>query len=305
MSDPEEVRAIARALAARLEHERRFKGVRYAPVPSADESIQKNGVRTPVAQASAPAHVREGGGSARAPDVPRESVAEVRARAVRAQAQEWTPARKLDYLRERNVGDCRRCVLSRTRTNIVFGVGDPAAELMFVGEAPGADEDRRGEPFVGRAGQRLDQWLVDLGLERSRVYIANVLKCRPPGNRDPEPEEIERCSPFLLAQVRAIEPRVLIALGRFAGNMLLAGGPAEAARARRSMRSMQGKVHEFVESKTKRRIPLIVTYHPSYVLRRERDSGGPGSENAPPRNPENDLVLDDLRRALALARASD
>ena len=221
---------------------------------------------------------------------------------MKAQAQEWTAARKLTYLRDRNVGDCRRCVLSRGRTNIVFGVGDAEADLMFVGEAPGAEEDRRGEPFVGRAGQRLDQWLGELGLQRSQVFIANVLKCRPPGNRDPEPDEIEKCSPFLLAQIRAIEPKVLIALGRFAGNMLLAGSPQEAARARRSMRSMQGSVHEFVEKKTNRRIPLVVTYHPSYVLRREREPGGRGSENGPPRNPENDLVLEDLRRALALAR---
>ena len=164
---------------------------------------------------------------------------------------------------------------------------------MFVGEAPGAEEDRRGEPFVGAAGQRLDGWIRWLGLSREQVYIANVLKCRPPRNRDPQPVEIERCSPFLHAQIRAIEPKVIVALGRFAGCLLLGQD--------RRMYEMRGKLQRYVEPKTKTEFPLVVTYHPSYVLRSERE---------PRRRPdrrgsiktEDQKVLDDLARAGALLR---
>lgn len=119
------------------------------------------------------------------------------------------------------IGDCRRCALGDTRTCLVFGVGDPDAELMFVGEAPGRNEDIRGEPFVGAAGKLLDELLASIGLTRDQVYIANVLKCRPPGNRDPLPEEIETCTPFLREQIRAIAPKVIATLGNFATKFLL------------------------------------------------------------------------------------
>jgi uracil-DNA glycosylase family 4 len=209
---------------------------------------------------------------------------------VRAQAKQWTPATKLEYLRTRNIGDCQRCGLSRTRTNIVFGVGNPEAQIMFVGEAPGADEDRQGEPFVGRAGARLNVWLGALGLARTDVYIANVLKCRPPGNRDPKPDEVDRCSPFLQAQIRAIAPRVIIALGRHAG-MLLSRREDLTLKAMRSA-SLCYDV-ELGAGET-RRIPIVVTYHPAYVLRQEGTEGGVEATER--------LVMADLRRAIELTR---
>jgi uracil-DNA glycosylase family 4 len=126
----------------------------------------------------------------------------------------------LDELRE-HIGDCHRCPLGRTRTQVVFGVGDPRARVMLIGEAPGKNEDLAGEPFVGAAGQLLNELLAHAGLERCDVFIANVLKCRPPGNRDPEPIEIETCTPFLREQIRLIEPRVLVTLGNFATKFVL------------------------------------------------------------------------------------
>lgn len=126
----------------------------------------------------------------------------------------------LDALRE-HIGDCRRCPLSGTRTSLVFGVGDPGARLMFVGEAPGRNEDLRGEPFVGAAGRLLDELLASIGMDREEVYIANILKCRPPGNRDPLESEIETCTPFLREQVRIIAPDVIVTLGNFATRFVL------------------------------------------------------------------------------------
>ncbi|MCX8007521.1 MAG: uracil-DNA glycosylase [Coriobacteriia bacterium] len=119
------------------------------------------------------------------------------------------------------IGDCQRCPLARTRTNLVFGVGSPRARLMFIGEAPGRNEDLQGEPFVGAAGKLLDELLASIGLDRSEVYIANVLKCRPPGNRDPLPEEMEQCTPFLEQQVRLVDPEVIATLGNFATRHVL------------------------------------------------------------------------------------
>ena len=206
--------------------------------------------------------------------------------ALRAQAQAWTPEQKLAYLRSKNIGNCTRCKLARGRTNIVFGVGDPAARLMFIGEAPGADEDRQGEPFVGAAGKRLTLWIERLGMTRSQVYIANVLKCRPPGNRDPEPDEIEKCSPFLKAQIRAIRPELIVALGRYAGILLL--GKHEDT----LLKEMRSRAWTYEDASAELRIPLYVTYHPSYVIRRERELP-PGQ-----RNPADDTVMSDLERAL-------
>lgn len=210
----------------------------------------------------------------------------------RTQAAQWSAAEKLDYLRRKNIGNCQRCKLSATRTQIVFGVGDPEADLMFIGEAPGFDEDRQGEPFVGAAGRRLTLWLGRLGLQREQVYIANVLKCRPPGNRDPEPDEVERCSPFLRAQIRAIAPKVIVCLGRYAGILLL-GKPADV-----TLREMRSRSWTYVDPNGAHVASLHVTYHPSYVIRREKELA-PGQ-----RNPADDTVMSDLQQAIRKIRVA-
>ena len=153
-----------------------------------------------------------------------------------------------------DLGDCTRCPLhTMGRKQIVFGTGNPYAELMFVGEAPGADEDQQGEPFVGRAGQLLNNMIVAMGLKREQVYIANVIKCRPPGNRTPLPEECAICSPFLTRQIEVIAPKVIVTLGAVAAKTLL--GVSE------SMGALRGRWYQF------RGIALAVTYHPAYLLR--------------------------------------
>jgi DNA polymerase len=152
------------------------------------------------------------------------------------------------------VATCTACGLCKTRRNTVFGVGDEHAEWMLVGEAPGAEEDARGEPFVGQAGRLLDSMLEALNMKRDEnVYIANVLKCRPPGNRNPEPGEVAQCSPHLVRQLELIKPRLILAMGRFAAQSLL---ESEA-----SIASMRGRVHRY------QGVPVIVTYHPAYLLR--------------------------------------
>ena len=152
--------------------------------------------------------------------------------------------------------DCRRCPLSQSRTKVVFGVGSLTADWLFVGEAPGAEEDKRGEPFVGRAGQLLDAMLRALGLSREQAYIANVLKCRPPNNRDPQPAETETCAPFLNRQIELIKPKVIVAVGRISAQRLLASDMP--------VGRMRGKIYHYGEHQT----PLVVTYHPAYLLRR-------------------------------------
>lgn len=151
------------------------------------------------------------------------------------------------------LGECTRCRLSDSRTRLVFGVGNPAADLMFVGEAPGRDEDLKGEPFVGRAGQLLDRMIGSIGLRREDVYIANVVKCRPPRNRNPQADEIETCQPFLAGQIDAISPKVIVTLGKFAASVLL-GEEIAITRARGRFRMYRG-------------IPLMPTFHPAYLLR--------------------------------------
>jgi DNA polymerase len=166
----------------------------------------------------------------------------------------------LDWERLRaRVAACVRCGLSATRTQTVFGVGNRQAEWLVVGEAPGAEEDRQGEPFVGRAGQLLNAMLRAIGLERTQVYIANILKCRPPHNRDPSAEEARQCMPFLERQIALLQPKVMLAVGRIAAQNLL-GTDAPLAR-------MRGQVYTFGLS----RVPLIVTYHPAYLLRTPAD----------------------------------
>jgi DNA polymerase len=151
------------------------------------------------------------------------------------------------------LGDCRRCKLAGGRTHLVFGVGNPKAELMFVGEGPGADEDQQGEPFVGKAGQLLTRMIEAMGYRREQVYIANVVKCRPPGNRNPEPDEIEACEPFLRRQIEAVGPRVIVALGKFAAQTLLRS--TVPITKLRGIWSTYGGVR------------LMPTFHPAYLLR--------------------------------------
>jgi DNA polymerase len=160
------------------------------------------------------------------------------------------------------VANCRACHLCETRTQTVFGVGNPNAEWMLIGEAPGAEEDARGEPFVGQAGRLLDNILMSIGLTRTgptpqSVYIANVLKCRPPGNRNPEPAEVAQCEPFLLRQVELVNPKLILVMGRFAAQSLL-GTDA-------SIASLRGRAHRI--NVAGREIPVVVTYHPAYLLR--------------------------------------
>ena len=165
-----------------------------------------------------------------------------------------SPAEALDALRIEIGPDCRLCKLHTLgRKQVVFGVGNPKADLMFVGEAPGADEDIQGEPFVGRAGQLLTKIIEAIGMNRSDVYIANVIKCRPPGNRNPEPDEVERCEPFLFRQIDMIKPKVIVALGKFAAQSLL--------KTNDPITRLRGREFRF------RSATLIPTFHPAYLLR--------------------------------------
>lgn len=165
---------------------------------------------------------------------------------------DWGP------LRER-VASCTACDLCKTRTQTVFGVGNTRSDWLIIGEAPGAEEDRQGEPFVGRAGQLLNAMLLAIGLPRETVFIANILKCRPPGNRDPKPEEVVRCLPYLQAQIALLKPKIMLAVGRIAAQNLLA---TDAPLAR-----LRGKLHSFGAANT----PLVITYHPAYLLRTPAD----------------------------------
>jgi uracil-DNA glycosylase len=164
------------------------------------------------------------------------------------------PMIALQAIRDDLGADCSRCKLHTLgRTQVVFGVGNPNADLMFVGEAPGADEDIQGEPFVGRAGQLLTKIIEAIGLRREDVYIANVIKCRPPGNRNPEPDEVEQCEPFLFRQIDTIKPKVIVALGKFAAQCLL--------RTNDPITRIRGREFKYRDA------ILIPTYHPAYLLR--------------------------------------
>lgn len=157
------------------------------------------------------------------------------------------------------VAACTRCELHRTRTQTVFGVGHREADWLIIGEAPGAEEDRRGEPFVGRAGQLLDNMLAAIGLDRTTAYIANILKCRPPDNRDPQAGEVAACEPYLQRQIALIRPRLILAVGRIAAQNLL--------KTDLPLARLRGRIHHYGPQ----RIPLIVTYHPAYLLRTPAD----------------------------------
>jgi len=223
--DPrEELAAIARALSERLRWLERG-GVTEVPVgqrlPRPPKAASKGGAAPSPSQA--PSSMPSGDGAAR--------LAVVRA----------------------ELGDCTRCKLSGGRSSIVFGVGNADAPLMFIGEGPGADEDRTGEPFVGAAGQLLTKMIEAMGFARGDVYICNIVKCRPPGNRNPEPDEIAACEPFLKAQVAAVRPRMIVCLGKFAAQTLLKSD-APISRMRGRMQAYEG-------------IPLMPTFHPAFLLR--------------------------------------
>ena len=218
-----------------------------------EETPQESVRRVAAGLRAALEHARDGG----LDDVPRaarrERVAPADAVTEAGPAGKALSGENLTAIRD-DIGDCRRCKLAGGRTQIVFGVGSPTADVMFVGEGPGEEEDRRGEPFVGRAGQLLTDIITKgMGLTRDQVYIANVVKCRPPGNRNPEPDEIAACSPFLRRQIATIRPKVIVALGKFAAQML-AGVETPITR-------MRGRWHEFEGTK------LMPTFHPSYLLR--------------------------------------
>jgi uracil-DNA glycosylase len=179
------------------------------------------------------------------------------------------PIAALKLIRE-DLGDCTRCKLHKQgRKQIVFGVGNPRAELMFVGEGPGADEDIQGEPFVGRAGQLLNNMIKAMGIRREDVYIANVVKCRPPGNRTPERDECETCSPFLMRQIAVVKPKVVVALGAVAAKNLLAMNA--------SMSELRGRFYDFLPARSSdpswQGTKLAVTYHPAFLLRDPRQKG--------------------------------
>jgi uracil-DNA glycosylase family 4 len=191
-------------------------------------------------------HVRQKPSSA-TPEAPVTSMGDMDQRRARIMEMDW------EALQE-SVAGCIACRLGTTRTQTVFGVGDEQADWLFVGEGPGAEEDAKGEPFVGQAGKLLDNMLASIGLNRkSNVFIANVVKCRPPGNRNPEADEISACAPYLSRQIQLIQPKLIIALGKVAMQSLL--------NTDQSIASMRGQMHEA------HGIPLIVTYHPAYLLR--------------------------------------
>jgi len=160
---------------------------------------------------------------------------------------------------EDQVSECTLCDLHTSRTRTVFGVGNRSADWLVIGEAPGSDEDQQGEPFVGRAGQLLNAMLRAAGLQREQVFIANILKCRPPNNRDPKPEEVTCCEPYLLRQIELIRPRLILAVGRIAAQNLL--------NTQTPIGKLRGKVHQFRDTG----IPVIATYHPAYLLRSPKE----------------------------------
>jgi uracil-DNA glycosylase family 4 len=275
------LRAVAASLRAALE-DAAFRGFAALP-PSPGAHGAEGGLlvggaaESDVGPARRDAHAREPASSAGGPAPADASSAEVvaqgppqlapallalaeagRARVAGPEHPDGIGADGLGRIRA-DLGDCQRCGLCRARTHLVFGVGDPDADLMIIGEGPGEQEDQRGEPFVGPAGQMLDRMLSNvLGLERDAVYIANVVKCRPPGNRNPLPEEIATCLPFLERQIRAVQPKLVVLLGAVALRALLGG---------RSILRERGR--EVVHRPTG--VPVIPTLHPAYLLRKPED----------------------------------
>jgi uracil-DNA glycosylase family 4 len=231
LSDPrQELRDLTAAFRAHLEARGRsgLQGVSLRPSPVAAPASPPEEVDTPLTPYPTPPPV------------------------LYDEGQVMHSGRGLTALRA-EIGDCQRCKLARSRRHIVFGIGNPEATLMFVGEAPGADEDVQGEPFVGVAGQLLTKMIQAMGYRREDVYICNVIKCRPPGNRNPEPDEIAACEQFLRKQIAIVQPRVIVALGKFAAHFLC-GETTPITRLRGNLRTF----HE---------IPVMPTYHPAFLLR--------------------------------------
>ncbi len=194
--------------------------------------------------------------AARAPDVPAPAVEAPVSAGADVAGMDW---QQLDV----EVAGCQACPLCEGRTQTVFGVGRHDARLMVVGEAPGAEEDRRGEPFVGRAGRLLDSMLFAMGYPRVEVFIANVVKCRPPGNRDPAPEEVAACRPYLDRQIAMVAPELIIAVGRVAAQRLLGTD--------RPLKALRGQFSEYTAPGLAQPVPVLVTYHPAYLLRSPGD----------------------------------
>ena len=261
MNDPTHFELDARARAMLEE-----MGVRvWWPMPQAQASVPESDAASPAVQ-DAPAVQ-----AVQAPTTP------VRAAAVRTQLPELTPAAKPVAMApgplpevqdlgwpalEQAVQQCQACGLCQSRKNTVFGVGDVQAQWMVIGEAPGENEDLQGQPFVGQAGKLLDNMLRAIGLDRQAtgqagVYIANTLKCRPPGNRNPEPQELSTCAPYLVRQVQLVKPRIILAMGRFAVQSLL--------QTSEPIGKLRGRVHQY------QGVPVVVTYHPAYLLRNPAD----------------------------------
>jgi uracil-DNA glycosylase len=232
---------------ARVEATAGAAPVDAAPTEAAGPQVDLFGTALPMAsQTSAPGRGRRAGARGRAGA---EAASPLAALAAPDTADHAAALRRVSE----EIGDCRRCRLCEKRTQIVFGVGDPGARLMFIGEGPGADEDRQGEPFVGRAGQLLTKIIESMGFRREQVYIANVVKCRPPDNRTPLPDEVATCSPFLFRQVAAIRPRVIVCLGTPAAQAVL-GTRETITRLRGSFRDVAG-------------FRVMPTFHPAYLLR--------------------------------------
>jgi uracil-DNA glycosylase family 4 len=232
-----------------------------APVPAAPviEAAPLQAETAPPAKASPPAEASPPAGWEE-PPLPTEQYAPSLTMA-EAGPESAPPARDVSRLDwpalEAAVASCTACDLHQTRTQTVFGVGDHHAQWMIIGEAPGAEEDKQGEPFVGRAGQLLNNMLQAIGLQREQVFIANILKCRPPNNRDPRPEEVRQCEAFLQRQVALVAPKVILALGRVAAHNLLGVDTP--------LSKLRGQVHRYGDT------PLVVTYHPAYLLRSPKE----------------------------------
>ncbi|MGA9642875.1 MAG: uracil-DNA glycosylase [Terriglobales bacterium] len=267
---------LRRALAARIRyyHDMGIYDFYWQPVTESQEAPSIKNDASPLADAAI--HPPSGDEM-----TPRKAAAVAASRVVEENIFEVTaakpeqgiddPIKALKLIRE-DLGDCTRCPLHKQgRKQIVFGVGNPHAELMFVGEGPGADEDQQGEPFVGRAGQLLNNMIKAMGIAREDVYIANIVKCRPPGNRTPEREECETCSPFLMRQITAIKPKIIVALGATAAKTLLAMNS--------SMAQLRGRFYDFKPVGVRSNDPnwngcqLAVTYHPAFLLRDPRQKG--------------------------------
>lgn len=261
MSDRQQLLELVVALRARLEW-CRDTGVEVGasapagPARHADADVDTGGESLAAAPRRAGSHLGPGTTTAKAASEQRAAVMpddSGAAAEASLEAPEVRAAGDLPQLRAA-IGDCTRCKLAAHRTNLVFGVGNPAAELVFVGEAPGRDEDLRGEPFVGRAGQLLTEIITKgMKLRREDVYIANIIKCRPPQNRNPEPDEIASCEPFLVRQLALIGPKAIVALGTFAAQTLL--------KTRTPITRLRGSWADY------HGIPLMPTFHPAYLLR--------------------------------------